>query len=190
MSTLATDEKGRLLIDAHRGIGFIAYGFHVIDPHYHDFSVLDLNISYPLRDDTVTYLVAAIAVGVVPAIIILVVSLAFVPGIRESRNRSWGNLLRIKLWEWHTGWLGLAMSLATAVAITEGLKNFGKPRPNALARCRPDLANIQNYYVGGFYAEGFSNRWALVSVDICQQTDRSVLNDGFQSWPSGHSSSE
>ena len=74
--------------------------------------------------------------------------------------------------------------------IVTGLKSIiGKPRPDMLARCNPDVANLDQYVVGGY---GNAELPGLVLVDqlICQQTDRSVLNDGFRSFPSGHSSSK
>ena len=69
-----------------------------------------------------------------------------------------------------------------------GMKNlFGKPRPDLLDRCKPDLANVAAHVVGGF-GQDISERWTLVSASICTQTDQSVLKDGFRSFPSGHSS--
>lgn len=93
-----------------------------------------------------------------------------------------------KLWELHVGLLGLAVSLVIAWFFTQGTKNwFGKPRPDLLSRCEPDIDNAARYVVGGFVGEGMNGR--LYSADICQQKDKSKLDDGFRSYPSGHSSS-
>lgn len=84
--------------------------------------------------------------------------------------------------------MGLGLSLATAFLITEGMKNlFGKPRPDLISRCNPDLSRIQEFTVGG-YGQPLSDRWVLVSYGICQQTDMNKLDDGFKSFPSGHAS--
>jgi membrane-associated phospholipid phosphatase len=87
--------------------------------------------------------------------------------------------------------MGLGLSLALAFFFTQGMKNlFGKPRPNLLDRCQPDLspASIARNTVGG-YASGFNPEWVLVSAGICRQPDSNKLDDGFRSFPSGHSSS-
>lgn len=102
---------------------------------------------------------------------------------------SWQSLVKLKAWEINVGLLGLALSLTTALMVAQGLKNFGKPRPNMLARCDPDLSRLQDYVVGG-YGTGELNRWVIVDVKICRQTDQKILNDGFQSFPSGHCTSE
>lgn len=55
-------------------------------------------------------------------------------------------------------------------------------------RCQPDLTNIAAHVVSGF-GQSLSERWVLVSTDICTQQDKSILSDGFRSFLSGHSSS-
>jgi len=64
---------------------------------------------------------------------------------------------------------------------------FGKPRPSCIARCQPDLANVDQYRVGG-YGQGLSDRWILVSANICTNPDTHLVNDAFKSFPSGHAS--
>ena len=84
--------------------------------------------------------------------------------------------------------MGLGVALAGTFMVTEGLKDiYGKPRPDLLARCEPDLANPSQYGIGGL---GYQLPEATLIVDwrICQQTDAGKLRDGFASFPSGHAS--
>ena len=75
-----------------------------------------------------------------------------------------------------------------AFFFTQGLKNlFGKPRPDLLARCDPDIKNVAAHAISN-YAASFSKEWVLVSSSICRQKDIALLDDGFRSFPSGHSS--
>lgn len=86
----------------------------------------------------------------------------------------------------NAGLLGLGVSLATATVMCTGVKNLtGKPRPNFLALCQPDLEHVSAYTVGGL-GQTLSGLWVLVDQDICQQADRKWLNDGFRSFPSGY----
>ena len=125
---------------------------------------------------------------IAPAIIILLIAAILIPGPKITRQSSRTELLKRKFWELEKGWAGLALSCAIAFFITQGLKNlFGKPRPDLLARCDPDLTNIAAHAVGGF-GQDISARWVLVSDTICRQTNIARLNDGFRSFPSGHSS--
>lgn len=122
--------------------------------------------------------------------IIFLVSVIFVPGptIRKGTPRS--KIVRIKLWEWNTGWMGLALALASAFFLTEGVKHLtGKPRPDLLNRCNPDLGSesLDTHTVGGV-GKNVYNGLVMVSSTICRQTNRAVLNDGFKSFFSGHSS--
>lgn len=122
-----------------------------------------------------------------PAIIIAVLSLLLIPartGPKGSPNHLW----RHRLWEWNAGWMGLGLSLAGTFFVTSGLKDLvGKPRPDLLARCEPDLTNIGAHLVGGLGLV-FEEAPVIVATSTCRQTDKFVLNDGFASFPSGHSS--
>lgn len=131
--------------------------------------------------------------AVVPIVVIPIICLFFVPGRTVPRGTPQSLVWQRKLWELHVGWLGFALALASTWFITNGMKNlFGKPRPDLLARCNPDLENFTKYIVGGInVADGYQR---LVSADICigmvNHTDaQSILQDGFRSYPSGHSSS-
>jgi membrane-associated phospholipid phosphatase len=67
------------------------------------------------------------------------------------------------------------------------MKNlFGHWRPDLLSRCNPDIANIAKYAVGGFV--NTTQGTYIASAAICQSTDSATLDDGFRSFPSGHSS--
>ena len=84
--------------------------------------------------------------------------------------------------------MGLALNYALAFFITQGIKNLiGKPRPDLLSRCQPDLSNIAAHVVGG-YGQDISGRWTIVSSSICMQSDKHLLDEGFRSFLSGHSS--
>ncbi len=133
----------------------------------------------------------------IPVAIILIVTLIFVPGPTVPPGTPKSLIWKRKLWELHMGWLGLALSLMCAWIITQGMKNlFGKPRPDLLSRCQPDLVNWAQHLVGfhtptddgGDATKGPYNG-QLVSATICQNPDRPLLDDGFRSYPSGHSSS-
>lgn len=141
------------------------------------------------------WLLITLAIGV-PTVVIPIICLIFVPGRTVPRGTPPGLVWRRKLWELHVGWLGLALAIAATWFVTNGMKNlFGKPRPDLLARCNADVANFSKYVVGGTNiasADGGYQR--LVSAAICRGMDdhedaQTLLEDGFRSYPSGHSSS-
>lgn len=172
--------------------------FYSIRGATHAFSLSDRNISYPLYPDTVSITVVAIVALVIPAILIAAFSLLFPLASRHSASASTStstststppsSTWRLKLWNWHSGWLGLGLSLAGAFLVTSALKDVvGQPRPNLLARCQPDVAQIATYAVGGL-GRYLPEAPILVTAGICTNPDKSVVQDGFQAWPSGHSS--
>ncbi|RFN47598.1 hypothetical protein FIE12Z_8138 [Fusarium flagelliforme] len=144
---------------------------------------------YPFAEHELVpaYLLFILAIGV-PFVIVAFVSLIFVPGPTVPKGTPKTLIWQRKMWELHVGVLGLVLSLTLSWFFTSSMKNlFGKPRPDLLSRCNPDIANIKKYIVGGF--EWSSMTGQLVSADICRQTDKYKIDDGFRSYPSGHSSS-
>lgn len=128
-----------------------------------------------------------LAIGL-PAVIVAVVSLVFVPGPTVPKGTPKTLIRQRKLWELHVGLLGLVFALSLAWFFTSAIKNlFGKPRPDLLSRCDPDWKKVKDHIAGG-YSWGNMNG-QLVYASICQQTDSSKLDDGFRSYPSGHASS-
>lgn len=165
----------------------VAAAISNITPNMRPFSPVDQNISYPFtRHEKVPNLLLLAVAVLAPAVIIFLICLFFVPGPTVDRRTPRIKIWRRKLWEWNTGWLGLALGLATAFLVTNGMKNlFGKPRPDLLSRCDPDLAHIRDHVVGG-YAGQVDEGILLVSHTICR--NRALLDDGFRSFPSGHAS--
>lgn len=168
---------------------FAALGYVVgnLTPNKRPFYLGDPSIDFPYKGyDTVSLPVLFVVAVVAPAAIIFVLAIAVTPAHPAAKSSSKSLTWRRKLWEWHAGWLGLALSVVTAWFLTSGMKNLlGKPRPNLLGRCHPDSANMANYFVGD--AANAANDRRLVSASICQNTAKSVVDEGFRSFPSGHS---
>lgn len=166
-------------------------GLNFIQPYMRPFSLLDLDISYPYIPNQIITVGTLVLVSLVaPAFVVAFVTAFFVPGWHFAKARGWSKkkILMAKLWELEKGWAGLALSCAGAFFVTQAAKNlFGKPRPDFLDRCQPDLGNLQRYIVGG-YGQDISARWTLVTSAICTTTDQALIRDGFRSFPSGHSS--
>jgi len=164
-------------------------GLSKVNGNRHAFSLDDPSISYPYRlKDTVSFGVLLIVSIVAPVVIIGAISLIFVPGPTAARDTPPSLIWRRKFWECHTGWMGLGVALAGTFMVTEGLKDiYGKPRPDLLDRCQPDLAKLAQFVVGGL-GQQFGEAPLLVDSRICRQADNSILRDGFTSFPSGHAS--
>ncbi|KFY91028.1 hypothetical protein V500_04838 [Pseudogymnoascus sp. VKM F-4518 (FW-2643)] len=170
------------------GAAAIGVGLGEISPNKRPISLSNPELSYPDNPDTVTIAVVIIVSLGAPAAIIFIVSLLLVPGPSVPKSVPKSLIWRRKLWEWFTGWLGLGMSCASSWLITSGLKNLvGKPRPDVIARCIPDLSQIAKYAVAGIPAVR-DTTITLVHAGICTQPDKKLLDDGWRSWPSGHSS--
>lgn len=160
-----------------------------ITGYKHAFSIDDPAISYPLAADTVSITIVGIVACGIPAVVILALALLIPSSSVGALGKLGSNdIWNRRLWEWHAGWLGLGLSLAGAFFITSGLKDIvGKPRPDLLARCDPDLANLAAHLVSGLGLKETSAP-ILVDTSICQNPNSSVIKDGFAAFPSGHSS--
>lgn len=126
------------------------------------FSLTDTSIQYPYTvHERVPNFALALICGVAPALLVPVVSLL--------TERSIADL--------HSGWLGLLVSLAISGSVTNITKVVvGRPRPDLISRCQP-VPGASNAPVFG-----------LVSEAICTQLSEKIMNDGWRSFPSGHSS--
>ena len=175
------------LTKSSRAIAAVGGGFYLISPNRRPFDITDPELSFPLQGETISTTLLFFLSLVVPAIVIFIVCL-FVGLGPTPEKRSRIAALQRKLWEWNAGWMGLAVAIAVSFLITSGTKQVvGKPRPNLLARCDPDVSRLPNSTLGGIgnqTDEGIH----LVSWTICRQTDMSLLDEGFRSFPSGHSS--
>ncbi|EAQ90817.1 hypothetical protein CHGG_02752 [Chaetomium globosum CBS 148.51] len=170
----------------------IGYVLGHITPNKRPFSLDDRNIAFPFTvNETVPVWLAVVIAIIAPIFLIIVICLIFVPGATVPVGTPKSLIWKRKLWELHTGLLGLALSVVAAWFITNGMKNlFGKPRPDLLDRCQPDLDNLSKYIIGGLKGlKTATTSGQLVSPDICKNPDKSTLDDGFRSYPSGHSSS-
>jgi membrane-associated phospholipid phosphatase len=170
-----------------RAIAAAGGSLSFVDGYRRPFNLADPAIAFPSRSNIVSFTVVALVALLAPALIILAICFIAPPG--HGLKASTGHALRSRLWAINAGLIGLCLSLATALFVTEGLKTIvGKPRPDMLSVCRPDLNNMSAYIVGGVGQTLDSEAPALVSSDICQQKDQSKLRDAFSSFPSGHSS--
>lgn len=74
----------------------------------------------------------------------------------------------------HVSLLGLGITLVLTEFLTNIGKNaIGRPRPDLLDRCDP-ASNTP--------------KTGLVNYSVCTETDQGMLQDGWRSFPSGHSS--
>ncbi|OWZ26749.1 hypothetical protein C349_06836 [Cryptococcus neoformans var. grubii Br795] len=126
------------------------------------FSVTDTSLAHPYADpERVPVWLLAVLCGIVPAVFIILVA-AFV---------------RRSFWDGHNGILGLILGLGLTATFTNIVKiTVGRPRPDLFARCilPPDLTSNPVH--------------GLTSWTVCTTTDDGRLNEGFRSFPSGHSS--
>jgi len=83
-------------------------------------------------------------------------------------------VFRASTHKFYVSLLGLAISLVLAASLTNLAKNaIGRPRPDFLDRCKARPGTPQS---------------SLVGAEVCTQTNAHTLQDGWRSFPSGHSS--
>ncbi|POS87568.1 hypothetical protein EPUL_001646, partial [Erysiphe pulchra] len=130
-----------------------------VEPFHRMFYINNLNLQYPHA------LVERVSVnwnifyaGFVPLLILIIWLLAY----KSSKHKS------------NVTILGFLISHALTVFISDVIKNaVGRPRPDLIARCKPAFGTPEN---------------TLVTYTVCTETDHHLLQDGWRSFPSGHSS--
>ncbi|KAJ7285704.1 phosphatidic acid phosphatase type 2/haloperoxidase [Mycena rebaudengoi] len=126
------------------------------------FSLEDTSLRYPyaVHERVPNYALYLIAI-VSPFVLQAVINLATI--------RSW--------WDFHNSTLGLVLSLSITGSITQFTKlTVGRPRPDIIDRCQPVAGSVDPL-------------WRLSNSSICTTEQFShLLDDGFRSFPSGHSS--
>lgn len=165
-------------------------------PNTHAFDPTDPINGFPFshKETVSTGLLAVLAI-VLPAALVFALTILLpyaAPHSRFSRSSlrtyTQSATWKRRLYALNTAWLGLALAIALALLITDGLKNFiGKPRPDMLERCGVTRESI---------AAAATGPAGLVTWDACTNRfnngaggfTESDVRDGFRSWPSGHSS--
>ena len=138
----------------------------IIDDVYgfrREFSLSDASIqhTYAVHERISVSLLAVLAF-IIPLVIMGIVSL----GISRS------------FWDFHAGFLGLVVAHAFTLTATTIIKVcVGRPRPDFIDRCQP-RAGSQN-----------ASPFGLATQAVCTTDVNShLIQDGFRSFPSGHSS--
>lgn len=160
-------------------------------PNTRPFSPNDLSISFPFqtRSKVPSWLLILWSI-IIPGLAIAFLTLVM-PSSTESYKQSFRSAtgLKRRLYCLNTALLGLGLSYATALLITNGLKNFlGRPRPDLISRCNIDTARINDFRIG----PGDLLDWTVCktrSIDGgVNALNEGDLRDGFRSFPSGHAS--
>jgi membrane-associated phospholipid phosphatase len=151
---------------------------NLITPFHQEFSLRNftLQYKYAVHERVPSPLLYTCSIAA-PAAIIALYTLV-IDGIfsHQAGGHKRRYKLKDRLWELNCGILGLLLANGAAYIITGTFKNtIGKPRPDLIDRCQPSVTTDPQPF-------GLSNS------TICKQTDKSLLNDGFMSFPSGHSS--
>lgn len=130
----------------------VGAAFSIITPNKRPFSLVDADISFPyVHKEKISTSTLVLCGLVAPGVIIFLVAIVLIPGPTVPKSTPKALIWRRKLWEWHAGWLGLALALASAFLITGGMKNlFGKPRVSKYNNEASCGWTHSEYYRNGF----------------------------------------
>ncbi|KAK6386149.1 Altered inheritance of mitochondria protein 6 [Exophiala oligosperma] len=123
------------------------------------FRLDDRSIQYPFtRFERVSSKENTLLAGAAPLVLLVLWAVTARPGVHKA----------------HVTILGLFFSVYLTVLITDIIKKaIGRPRPDLIARCQPKRGTPTDIFV---------------TVAVCTQPDLHFLLDGWQSFPSAHSS--
>ncbi|PYH37429.1 phosphatase PAP2 family protein [Aspergillus neoniger CBS 115656] len=128
-------------------------------PFHRMFSLDSKSIQYPFAVvERVPVVWSIIYAGVIPFLVLLAWAAVF---------RPYPHKVQVTL-------LGFLIALMLTSLITDIIKNAaGRPRPDLISRCLPRKGTPKDL---------------LVSWTVCTQTNEHILQEGWRSFPSGHSS--
>ncbi|EOR03532.1 hypothetical protein J056_002989 [Wallemia ichthyophaga EXF-994] len=139
----------------------LLYIINNVHGYWREFDLNDASIRHShTEDERVPLWLLGILIGLVPIVAKILLSTQWYRSYTDLHHALLGFLLTA----------GLTLSTTTAVKVL-----VGRPRPDLIARCQP-RSGASNADVG------------LATADVCTQTDFELLQDGFRSFPSGHSS--
>ncbi|KAI0093873.1 PAP2-domain-containing protein [Irpex rosettiformis] len=143
-------------------LAVIFFAVEKVPGYKRDFSLQDKTIQYPYAEvERVPNWALAVICFASPAVLLPII-----------------NLLTVRSkWDFHISWLGLVVSLSLTAVVSEVTKiTVGRPRPDMISRCVPQPGSTDPPF-------------GLSTSDICT-ADRNTyeFNDGWRSFPSGHSS--
>lgn len=92
----------------------------VVSPRHRPFSLLNQDIAFPYVQETVPLWLLGVLGLVMPAGLIAIITLIFVPGAHARRTGNRAQTIRLKLWELEKGLAGLCLSLAVSFFVTQG----------------------------------------------------------------------
>ncbi|TKA58554.1 hypothetical protein B0A53_00295 [Rhodotorula sp. CCFEE 5036] len=126
------------------------------------FSLTDTSIQHTYAvHERITFGECIVYAGIIPLVLMALIALVW----------------RRSFWDLHASILGLLLSVSLTTVFTQVVKVcVGRPRPDLIDRCQP--------------VEGATNAavYGLATVAICTVQSGHIIDDGFKSFPSGHSS--
>ncbi|EEA23738.1 hypothetical protein TMatcc_006813 [Talaromyces marneffei ATCC 18224] len=144
-------------------LGVVAIGFILIQlfvtPFHRMFYLDNMAIQFPFaQSERVPMRWSIVYSAVLPLLVLLL----------------WALITRPSTHKLHVSFLGLAVSLITTPFLTDIIKNaVGRPRPDLIDRCKPEAGTPEH---------------KLVTFSVCMQSNEHILQEGWRSFPSGHSS--
>ncbi|TKA80288.1 hypothetical protein B0A55_03028 [Friedmanniomyces simplex] len=129
------------------------------EPFHRMFRLDDPRIQFPHAEvERVSVSHLFVYAGAIPLALLVLSTITLRPSIHKA----------------HVTILGLIITILLTSFITDIIKDaVGRPRPDLMARCKPDISAPLH---------------ELVTIDVCTETDHHTLHDGWRSFPSGHSS--
>ncbi|KAK4507017.1 hypothetical protein PRZ48_000751 [Zasmidium cellare] len=129
------------------------------EPFHAQFRLDDPRIQHPHAEvERVSVVWLMLYAAVIPIVVLIIWAIALRPSIHAT----------------HVTFLGLVIAVITTSFLTDLFKDaIGRPRPDLLARCKPESGTPKN---------------EMVTIDVCTETNHHTLHDGWRSYPSGHSS--